>query len=60
MVTDPEGTVDRCTDEETSTGPSVNIVELLVAMSGAEEEGDDRVFGTKEKYNRKLCKGEET
>ena len=37
VVADPEGAVDGGADEEPASGPAVDVVEFLVAVSGEEE-----------------------
>lgn len=38
----------------------MDVVELFVAVSWSEEEGDDRVLGGEEEDNGKLSEGHET
>ena len=33
VITYPEGTVDKCTEKQATTGPAMNVVELLVSIS---------------------------
>ena len=58
VVADPEGAVDGGADEETATGPAVDVVEFLVAVSG-EEEGEEGVFGAEEEDDGELGECEE-
>ena len=58
VVADPEGAVDGGADEEPPTGPAVDVVEFLVAVSG-EEEREEGVFGAEEEDDGELGECEE-
>ena len=60
VVVDPEGAVDSGADKHAAAGPPVEVVELLVAVAGTKDEGQNRVFRAEEEDDRELCKRQET
>lgn len=46
--------------EEPTAGPSMHVVESLIAVPWSKEEGNDRVLGCKEEDDGELGQGEET
>lgn len=55
VLGDPKATVGGNREEQSASSPSVNKVQFLVSMTGAEE-GHDRILRCKEEDDRKLCK----
>ena len=59
VVVDPDRAVDSGADEHAAAGPPMKVVKLLVAVTGTEQERQDRVLRSEEKDYGELCKREE-
>ena len=60
MVVDPDCSVDGGADEHAATRPTMDIVELLVAMSRSKDQREDRVLRSEEEDEGELSQREET
>ena len=59
MIVDPQGAMHGSADEHPAACPAVDVVELLVAVSGAEKERKDGILGAEEEDDGELREGEE-
>jgi len=59
VLVDPKTTMGNNCEKQPASGPSMNEVQLLVSVAGAEK-GHDRILGGEEEDNRKLRDCHET